>query len=196
MTDGIEQAGWAEGASVSDIASRIEWEQASVYLEQRAMTVLSDRERRDGVQLVAYPGDVQLDQWPRGRIFDLRQELRWERQGTVYHLVYCGDQIPLGFTLEPLHAVRWHDLHYFAWGRMVPPPRRSMVGVAANDRVYVEMQIPRLFRYPVGADVDRVQIEMREFYQADGSLCYVRWRQIVSTPESEVVPAASEEARI
>jgi len=171
-----EQTAWAELPDVADVIRTMSWSDSTyMYLEKVPQAWLDDAARQSGIQLQRYAADTTFDAWQRGRVFDTRQELKWEYCQQRFHVVYCGHQPPEGWTLAPLHAVRQQVQTYYLWGSRVQDTDRAHLGLAPDTPAFVELQIPRILQYPILTQGARVQVRVYEFYAADGQLCYARW---------------------
>ena len=172
-----EQTAWAGLLDVADVIRTMSWSDSAayMYLEKVPQTWLDDAARQNGIQLQCYAADTPFDAWQRGRIFDPRQELKWEYCQQRFHVVYCGYQPPKGWTLVPLHAVRQQAQSYYLWGTRVQDTEHMRLGLAPDIPTFVELQIPRILQYPVITQRAHVRVHVYEFYAADGQLCYARW---------------------
>jgi hypothetical protein len=179
------EVAWADRTHIADLAQSLDWsEPAYVYLEQVPRTLLDETARRDGIRLEHYRPTTSFDRWQRGRIFDAHQELKWEQHPGGFRVIYCGKQLPIGFTPLPLHSVRELTRHYYLWGRRVHEQKYEGLGLPRDAQAFIELQVPRILYYPITLGTDtRVQMVVHELYAADGSLCYARWCGIESQGE-------------
>jgi hypothetical protein len=153
-----------------------------MYLERVPMSVLSEHERQEGIRLERYEPTWTFDQWERGRVFDATSECKWERFGSHIHLVYCGPQPPDGFAIIPDAAQTWRDQDYYLWGERVSDVDKQTLGLPLHEPAFVELQIPRILRYPVSLSAERVCLKVREFYTKTGQLWYARWCSVFEVP--------------
>ena len=171
-----EQAAWAKLTSIAEVVRTLAWsEETHMYLERVPHAWVDDQEREQGIRLEHYDNATVFDSWQRGRIFNADQEIKWEQTGEQFHGVYCGDTPPKGFTPIPLGADHQRVQAYYLWGQRVKDSDYEKLGISTEISAYVELQIPRILRYPVATQPERVKVAICEFYAPDGQLCYARW---------------------
>jgi hypothetical protein len=159
---------------------------ALLYLERVPSQMLNDRERQQGIRLEPYQRACDLDQWERGRLFHPAYECKWERYGSLVHLVYCGPHPPDGWTIIPETPATSHDQTYYLWGKRVSAADCVSLGLSPDARAFVELQIPRILRYPVSESAERVCLIIREWYTAAGQVWYARWCALHEEPRRSV----------
>ena len=124
-----------------------------------------------------------LNNYPAGRVFHRRGELKWQREGSRFHLVYIGLQPPQKLSLDALKPLpAYRDKYVYLWGKKVEKQQlRNEMGFNQNVEIFVELQIPQYLKYPVipQKKEGRVQIQIREFYNKTGQLEYYRFVDIV-----------------
>lgn len=114
--------------------------------------------------------------WEKGCIFGPEGELRWDKTGGAFHVVYTGTPLYLpGLTTDPgIDLSCFKDARYYLWGRLVEEPVR--VGEPSGSVVYAELQVPRLLRYPAAGAHRRVVLRVREYYDpSSGRLLFYRF---------------------
>lgn len=179
MSDG-EQCAWAILGSVADVATAIPWATpAWMYLERAPQRYLNPQAAANALRFEPLDSDVSFDEWERGRIFDVRQELRWELSEGEFHIVYCGDAPPAALDELMLELVGTREPAYFLWGQQVQPQDRPTLRLGRAESAFVELRIPRVLRYPVPASTRRVRVKLRELLGPDGALCYARWTGVI-----------------
>ncbi len=119
-----------------------------------------------------------------GRVFDETGELKWQRMGETFHIVYIGRNLTKHAQtsqVKELSASEFilndNDKTVFLWGEKVEKTRvQNELKFGQVDNIFLELQIPQYLRYPIQAnDRDRVQIQVREFYNQAGQLEYFRF---------------------
>jgi hypothetical protein len=115
-------------------------------------------ERITAIDFPAPEEAITLANWPQGRLFGPRFELRWERQGEGYGAWLAGEEAAEEFVTELLHltGMKADDAPCYLWGRD-------------------EMRIAHQLKYralPEGKG--RAQLIRREFRRADGTLVFYR----------------------
>ena len=124
-----------------------------------------------------------LNNYPAGRVFHRRGELKWQREGSRFHLVYIGLQPPQKLSLDALKPLpAYRDKYVYLWGQKVEKEQlQHEMGFDQNDTIFVELQIPQYLKYPVvpKRERSRIRIRVREFYTQTGQLEYYRFVKIV-----------------
>jgi len=167
---------------ISPTITSIDWPQGTImWLERIPLTLLTEPERANGIRLEQFDPTTNFDDWARGRIFSAHGELRWEQQDGMFWTVYCGENLDLpGFTQETLTELESENLRldersYFLWGKRVEAQDLPTLGLPVQTIAFVELQIPRILRYPISNAAKRVKIKVKEYFAADGSLAYARF---------------------
>ncbi len=114
------------------------------------------QQRAEGLQFVRYKDmDTNLS-WSKGRVFNTHGELRWERKENHFKVVYAGaSNSTLDGQLEKIYSdCQSHGPQgYFLWGDYFKDRE--------GNTKFFELQIPRLFEYPVsGNGVTRCKINI------------------------------------
>lgn len=171
-----EQTAWAHLPDITATIQSVAWsENAAMYLERVPLALLDEQEIASGIWFERYQNDMDFTPWQRGRVFDEQHEVKWVWNNHTFHIVSCGQQIPPALTPFPLNAVRVEEVGYYLWGVRVKDKDRATIGLLPDKMAFVEMQIPRILRYPVTKTAMRVQVRVKEFYASNGQLCYARW---------------------
>jgi hypothetical protein len=178
MTEEMLYTGFAN--DIKALVDACEFPQdAFVLVERLPSSLVADmREERQDLLRFARLGDgIDMARYATGRIFSQDFELRWEKEGERYKVVYLG-------TPEYFDAARQHaDLHpdsdtlsklrpsqkprrYYLFGEYLDEGRLSEMGIAPEPGTacYAEVRIPRLLRYPeLPEKPRRVQLAVREY---------------------------------
>ncbi len=171
-----EQTAWALLPDISTTIQAIVWaEDAYMYLEQVPQRFIDGQARQAGLCLKRYDAHTTFETWQRGRVFDAQHEIKWEWQGSKFHVVYCGSTTPANLTPYPLPAVDQRLEYYYTWGQRVRSEDYELLGLNPEVPAFIELQIPRILYYPVAQTARRVQVSVKEFYGTNGHLCYARW---------------------
>jgi hypothetical protein len=175
----VEQTAWARAPRVAPLIRAMDWAapDAFMWLERIPTGYIEEDECEECVRLAHLDPGVPFDVWQAGRVFDVRQELRWQSMGGEILAVWCGaEPMPAGFTTEPHGGVAADDLRYYLWGRRVKPDALAQLGIQprADESVFMQLQIPRVLRYPLSGSREYARVIVREFYAANGELAYAR----------------------
>jgi hypothetical protein len=150
-----------------------------MLLERVPTNWLNDKERAEGLRLEHFDVATDFDGWERGRIFDLAFELRWERVGNAFQVVYCGEELTLpGFAkVEEINLATLTTISrfYFLWGERVKEEDLLVIGQSSGTLVFLELQVPRLLHYPVSPQAKRVKLKVLEYQDVTGALVYYRF---------------------
>ncbi|MBE0427718.1 MAG: hypothetical protein IBX72_13880 [Nitrospirae bacterium] len=109
-----------------------------------------------------------VSDWDKGRIFDDRAEIRWEREGNGFHLVWIKDagNIPDRWDKESLSQVNVRQI--LLWGERI-----------GGGREWYEKQVPRIFEYPAKGNGSKVYVVLNEYTFEDGSTVY-RFKEVIA----------------
>ncbi len=95
-----------------------------MILEKLPVAWLDDEARQTGMRFEPFKPGEAFNQWERGRIFNHKGELRWEKIDGVYWVVYVGHddlELPEGFSRdEELDLSEPVSESYYLWGRRLP----------------------------------------------------------------------------
>ena len=178
-----EQMCWERSEKLLPILHALDCPPESLMLLERIpKAFLSDDEQKNGICLQAYNASKDIETWERGRIFHNNFELRWERQESVFVIVYIGEPtaLPMLHT-KSLSEFEIQDETYYLWGeRMSADALESMNQIEATN-VFLELQIPRLLFYPVSNqdEKNRVKISVRHYLNPEtGDLEFYRFRHL------------------
>lgn len=186
----VEQLGWTK-LPISKLTTTIRnlaglADTTYVYREGAVTALLNELMRRDGVRLETYQSSMEFEPWQRGRIFQAQYELKWERIGTCFHVVYCGQQLPASFQPVQWAAVGRQSVPYYLWGQRVTADDRQLLDLKPDEPAFVELQIPRILFYPVSEQAWRVRLNVYEFYDQSGQIWYGRWYGLQEEREQSV----------
>lgn len=159
-----------------------------MLLERVPVTWLEDEERINGLRLEPFDPTTDFNLWERGRIFNPTFELRWEQVDGSFQAIYCGQEVNLpGF--QPAEEVDLSVLSskirsYFLWGTRVKEDDLELIGLPTSTQVFVELQVPRLLRYPVSPQAKRIKLQVCEYRDTTGVLVYHRFQKLEEVHES------------
>ncbi len=174
--DFTERAAYADVNKVTDLVSVVVWvSPAWMYLERVPQDYLEPKAQLSAIHFATLDVTTNFNSWERGRIFDANRELRWERIGGDFHVVYCGIAPPASMTELDLENSTVRETHYYLWGQQVRADDRERVGLLPDQSAFIELRIPHVLHYPLPPSARRAQVRVRELLGVDGSLRYVRW---------------------
>ena len=153
-----------------------------MMLERVPSTFLSDYKQEKGICLRKYNASENFEAWEQGRIFHDDFELRWEKQDSVFVVVYTGEPktLPMLDT-SALSDFEPQDDSYYVWGEKVTADNLELIGQPETTTLFLELQIPRLLHYPVSNKNKklRVKLSVRHYLNAKtGSLEFYRFRHL------------------
>lgn len=111
----------------------------------------------------------EISEWDKGRVFDQDQEIRWERKGPRFHVLWIKHQgnITGDWKIEKLKYKGSRKI--LLWGK----------GNRKEDKKeWYEKQIPRILEYPVDCEGERAYLEITEYNLSDGSPVY-RFKKVI-----------------
>ncbi len=107
--------------------------------------------------------------WDKGRIFDNTSEIRWERAVDGFHIVWIKDDgtIPPEWqTKEQIKLVGKRKI--LLWGKRIE-----------DKELWYEKQVPRILKYPVSGEGERVYALLNEYTLMDRSTVY-RFKEVIA----------------
>jgi hypothetical protein len=125
-----------------------------------------ENEEPDFFNYLSYVGG-KLSEWDKGRVFDNLSEIRWERDGNGFHLVWIKDDgsIPHEWT-DKEQIILTDERRVLLWGERIE-----------NKNQWYEKQVPRILEYPIGAKGNRVYAILNEYTLKDSSTVY-RFKEV------------------
>lgn len=178
-----EQVCWGTTGELLPIVQALEWpDESLMVLERVPSTFLFDDERQAGICLRKYESSENFEAWEHGRIFHNNFELRWEKQGDVFVIVYIGEPTELSMPhTESLSRFDIQDETYYLWGERISADNLKAIGQPETTPLFLELQIPRLLSYPVSnqGGKSRVKVSARHYLNSEtGVLEFYRFRHL------------------
>ncbi len=93
-----------------------------------------------------------VSEWDIGRIFDKNSEIRWEKDGERFHVIWIINNGNLTNDWEREDLTFKVNRKILLWGERIK-----------NQEKWYEKQIPKIFKYPVNGGKNRVYIEVEEY---------------------------------
>jgi len=165
-----------------------------------AFLILETMETRHARSVLGMPNYVIVDTlssnrdlnlYPSGRVFDTDGELKWQKKGATFQIVYIGsasqpsDSNSVIATLDDEHFTH-KDTAIYLWGTSVSKEQlKDEMGFDEDEDIFIELQIPQYLKYPVKPQkkAARVQIRTRQFYTKTGQLEYFRFMEILEATQ-------------
>ena len=171
---------WHRAETLNSIVQSLNCPAESLMmLERLPTTFLDDADRENGICLRKFDTDENFDAWERGRIFHEDFELHWEKESGEFTVVYIGKQIDLPtFTEEVREEMESQVVDYYLWGEKVMKDQLRLIGQPETENLFLELQIPRLLRYPVPNQdkKTRIKLSVRHYLNAEtGTLEFYRF---------------------
>ncbi len=133
---------------LNPLVSKITWESGALMILECFQNRWLDKEERENViRFERFDSGQDFNFFQTGRIFDPEKELFWSwLDKKIFHAIYSGKKA----DLPELHTDegKWERLEnkYMLWGRKYK-----------KKPVFLELQIPRLLRYPFSCREDKRQ---------------------------------------
>jgi hypothetical protein len=103
-----------------------------------------------------------VSEWDIGRVFDINSEIRWEKDEDKFHVIWIinNGNLTSEWKCEELRFKV--NRRILLWGEKIE-----------NQEGWYEKQIPKIFKYPVNGEKNRVYIDVDEYnILSDGSTVY------------------------
>lgn len=163
---------------------------ALMLLEQQPQHLVEPHDRQDLLYFANFTRSFAYNDYTSGRIFHADGELRWEKHGSGFQVVYTGhvQYSPelKGTTSLTLDTYPAKTKHYYLFGKRLDNDLLKHIGASAQMGDFAEVRIPRLLRYPAPQDTsERVQLIVNEYRDpATGINVAFRFTQLVGAKES------------
>jgi hypothetical protein len=135
--------------------------------------VVTDEKRRDLLYFAAYDSQIKFTSYPTGRIFHPDYELRWEKLGEKWQVVYLGTErvLPLLNEKEKVALESRRIKAYYLFGKSL---QQQIPGVPNETNLFAEVRVPRLLHYrpapPAQKNKERVCLEVYEYLDKVGQV--------------------------
>lgn len=110
-----------------------------------------------------------VSDWDKGRIFDLNSEIRWERTGDNFHVLWIthNGNITDDWEKESL-TFTGKKRKILLWGKRID-----------NKNEWYEKQIPKILKYPAKGNGQQVYLEVSEYTMSNNSSVY-RFKEMIA----------------
>ena len=113
--------------------------------------------------------ETKVSDWDKGRIFDQNSEIRWERTGDNFHILWIihNGNITGDWETESL-TFEGNKRKILLWGKRID-----------NENEWYEKQIPKILKYPAKGNGQQVYLEVTEYTMSNNSSVY-RFKELVA----------------
>ncbi len=152
-------------ADITALIPKIKWNSALMILERFQNKWLEKDERENAIRFEKFNSGEDFNTSQTGRIFDSEKELFWLwNDKERFHVIYSGVKT----DLPELQADDTKDLEsfeqkYMLWGRRLE-----------TKPVFLELQIPRLFCYPVSCKKNKTRLALNVIEYRDKNTCQIQ----------------------
>ena len=156
--------------------------EARVLMEQLPHRIVTKPADRQALLLFEFFNpELEFEQYDSGRIFQQSGELRWEKEGEQFKIVYAGDEGELAETIEMLlrdyhernespeklyFPRREAEKKYYLFGTRLDDEDLKKIGPTAKQGDFAEGRIQRLLRYPLEKEATKgpICLTVQEMY--------------------------------
>jgi hypothetical protein len=135
---------------------------------------ISEEKRQDLLYFAPYSHEIKFMFYTTGRVFDTDYELRWEKRGKDWQVVYLGTERDLPL-LDKRDNVAWEShrtKYYYLFGKPLQP--QQIRGIPNETNLFAEVRIPRLLHYrpapPAEKNKERVCLSAYEYLDKTGQV--------------------------
>lgn len=147
---------------INQLIPKIQWKEseALMILERFQNQWLEPVERENIVRFEAFQSSENFNLFQTGRIFDSEKELLWKwNYPDHFHIIYSGVSADLPeLQPESTSHLEISEQKYLLWGRK-----------HETQPVFLELQIPRLLRYPLECKTDKARLAIKVVEYRDQS---------------------------
>ena len=156
---------------------------ATFLIEQLPSHVITQAQRKDLLRCEPFDASIRFADYTSGRIFRQDFELRWEKEGNAFRVVYVGPErnmSPLkaqGLVLEKKGSAE----PYYLFGERLGTEGLEKIGSVAVEGDFADLRIPRLLHYPVEKPQRYVQLFIQEYADKEtGDVVLFRFQAIIA----------------
>lgn len=157
-------------------------------LERQPTSYIESGERQALLHFAPCESTFDFTPYTSGRIFHAEGELRWERQADAIRVIYTGQvayqpefKVTDWFELDACSAT---DRSYYLFGKRLGADLLANIGQPAQAGDFAEARIPRLLRYPIVTEKERVQLVVHEYSDREsGAGVAFRFKKLVEAEE-------------
>ena len=167
------------------IASSASFLEGAIFLaEQLPQRVVTQDQRKELLCCERFKSDAHFADYTSGRLFANTFELRWEKDGDMFRVVYVGsrrDMAHLTVKQDVMLEKKEFAKPYYLFGKRLGLEGLAKVGSAAIEGDFAELRIPRLLHYPVEKQerYAYVQLFIQEYVdQKTGDVALFRFQAI------------------
>ena len=172
-------------------------EESLLLTEQLPTHFVNAQERRNMLRFEIYGSEVDVAAYTSGRLFQNVFELHWEKQNSLFQVVYLGSEQNKSrlydFNLKEDTTFRdrlesekleYREKKYYLFGEQMDEDEQREHTETVHGKSFVELRIPRLLYYPVQSSSRYVQLVVREYIDKEtGRVEYFRFQALEPTVE-------------
>jgi len=154
-----------QAADMNALVPKIRWNSELMILERFQNRWIEKNELETLIRFEEFKSAEDFNAFQTGRIFDSEKELFWTwNDNDRFHVIYSGVKA----DLPELQADDTKDLEsfeqkYMLWGRRLE-----------TKPVFLELQIPRLFCYPVSCKKNKTRLALNVIEYRDKNTCQIQ----------------------
>lgn len=155
-------------------------------LERQPTSHIAPGERQALLHFAPFERAFDFTPYTSGRIFHAEGEVRWERQADTIQVVYTGQVAyqPEFKVTNWLELDAYTDRSYYLFGKRLDADFLKNIGQSAQAGDFAEARIPRLLRYPIVTEKERVQLVACEYSDREsGAGVAFRFKKLVEAEE-------------
>lgn len=163
---------------LNQMIARISWplkRNALMILECFQNRWIDKDERENAIRFEKFDEKQNFSAFQTGRIFDFEKELFWSWHETKeFHIIYSGATTDLP-ELQTAETDGWEksEQKYMLWGRK-----------HETEPVFLELQIPRLLRYPFSCKKEKTRLALKLIEYRDKLTCQIQHYRFLGLEEA------------
>ncbi len=159
---------------LNSMIAKISWRNALIISECFQNRWIDNDERKNAIRFEEFDGKQDFNTFRTGRVFDSEKELFWSWQETKeFRVIYSGTEADLP-DLQAAETDGWEksEQKYMLWGRK-----------HKTEPVFLELQIPRLLRYPFSCKKEKARLSLKLIEYRDDLTCQTQHYRFLGLEE-------------
>lgn len=141
--------------------------EALFLVEMLPRHIVEANDRQHLLRFAHFNKEIDFASYTSGRFFRPDYELRWAQIEGKTHVIYLGEERAIPDLRVPdditLRDYKIQSANYYLFGEKLKEPVRNRRGVLDDEIDFADARVPRLLRYPVSPEAQRVRIIVREY---------------------------------